>query len=196
MSHLEPHKNLPLDGERHLPDLILVATGSHAFLFPSWPFHYWDERGSYLKLEYLPGSIHSLLELPRWCSSKEFTCQCKRHRFDSWVEKIVCSRKWQPTLVFLPGKSHRQKSLVGYRVGHNWTCMHDNFSHLEKRVYVLYRFQCNHPCTLNNGPWIHNCRECLEVLSRWRARIWASIYRGFGYHTTVSAFFPSRSPED
>ena len=35
------------------------------------------------------------------------------------------SRKWQPTPVFLPGKSHRQTSLVGYgpcgrkRVGHN-----------------------------------------------------------------------------
>ena len=25
-----------------------------------------------------------------------------------------CRRKWQPTLVFLPGESHRQKSLVGY----------------------------------------------------------------------------------
>jgi len=24
------------------------------------------------------------------------------------------SRKWQPTLVFLPGKSHGQKNLVGY----------------------------------------------------------------------------------
>ena len=23
-------------------------------------------------------------------------------------------RKWQPTLVFLPGKFHRQRSLVGY----------------------------------------------------------------------------------
>ena len=24
------------------------------------------------------------------------------------------NRKWQPTPVFLPGKSHRQRSLVGY----------------------------------------------------------------------------------
>ena len=38
---------------------------------------------------------------------------------DPWV------RKWQPTPVFLPGKSHEQRSLVGYsswnhkRVGHN-----------------------------------------------------------------------------
>ena len=31
----------------------------------------------------------------------------------SWVGKIPCRRKWQPTPVFLPGKSHGQRSLVG-----------------------------------------------------------------------------------
>ena len=30
------------------------------------------------------------------------------------VGKIPWRRKWQPTPVFLPGKSHEQKSLVGY----------------------------------------------------------------------------------
>ena len=29
--------------------------------------------------------------------------------------KIPWSRKWQPTPVFLPGKSHAQRSLAGYR---------------------------------------------------------------------------------
>ena len=28
--------------------------------------------------------------------------------------KILWSRKWQPAPVFLPGKSHGQRSLVGY----------------------------------------------------------------------------------
>ena len=43
----------------------------------------------------------------------------------SWVRKIPWSRKWQPTQVFLPGKFHEQRSLVGYspcehkRVGHD-----------------------------------------------------------------------------
>ena len=43
----------------------------------------------------------------------------------SWVEKIPWRRKWQPTSVFLPGKSHGQRSLAGYspwslkRVWHN-----------------------------------------------------------------------------
>ena len=43
-------------------------------------------------------------------SSKEYSCQCRRHRthgFDPWVGKIPWRRKWQPTPVFLPGKFHR-----------------------------------------------------------------------------------------
>ena len=58
----------------------------------------------------------SKLRLPRWCSGKEPTCQCRRcrrRRFDPWVRKIPWRRKWQPTPVFLPGKSHGQRSLVG-----------------------------------------------------------------------------------
>ena len=34
--------------------------------------------------------------------------------FNPWIGKICWRRKWQPTPVFLPGKSHGQKSLVGY----------------------------------------------------------------------------------
>ena len=30
-------------------------------------------------------------------------------------------RKWQPTPVFLPGESHGWRSLVGCRVGHDWS---------------------------------------------------------------------------
>ena len=54
--------------------------------------------------------------LPRWCSGKEFTCQCRRHKrhgFDPWEGKIPWRRTWQPTPVFLSGKSQRQRSLVG-----------------------------------------------------------------------------------
>ena len=41
----------------------------------------------------------------------------RRHRrpeFEPWVGKIPRRRAWQPTLVFLPGKSQGQWSLVGY----------------------------------------------------------------------------------
>ena len=33
---------------------------------------------------------------------------------ETWVEKILWRRKWQPTPVFLPGKFHGERSLVGY----------------------------------------------------------------------------------
>ena len=45
---------------------------------------------------------------------KESTCRCRRLRFDPWAGKIPWRRKWQPTPVFLPGKSHGQRILVGY----------------------------------------------------------------------------------
>ena len=37
-----------------------------------------------------------------------------RPGFNHWVRKIPWRRKWQPTPVLLPGKSHGWRSLVGY----------------------------------------------------------------------------------
>ena len=50
--------------------------------------------------------------LPWWLNGKESTCQWRR--FDPWVGKILWRKKRQPTPVFLPGKFHGQRSLVGY----------------------------------------------------------------------------------
>ena len=48
-------------------------------------------------------------------------CQCRGCGLDSWVRKIPWRRKWQPTPVFLPGKSHGQKEPWSLkRIGHNW----------------------------------------------------------------------------
>ena len=47
-------------------------------------------------------------------SGKEFPCQCRRHWFDPWDRKIPWRRKWWPIPVFLPGRFHGQRSLVGY----------------------------------------------------------------------------------
>ena len=51
--------------------------------------------------------------------------QCGRPGFSPWIGKISWRRRWQPTPVFLPGKFHRWRSLVGYspwgcRVRHDW----------------------------------------------------------------------------
>ena len=57
-------------------------------------------------------SAHSKGRPPWWFSGKESSCQCRRPKFDPWARKIP-RRKWQPTPVFLPGKSHGQRSLAG-----------------------------------------------------------------------------------
>ena len=54
--------------------------------------------------------------LPRWLSSKESTCKCRRCkslRFNPWIRKIPWRRKWQPTPVLLPRKPHGQRNLAG-----------------------------------------------------------------------------------
>ena len=59
--------------------------------------------------------------LPWWFSGKESACQFRRHRFDPWMWKIPWKREWPPTPVFLPGKSHGQRSLAGYSPwSHKW----------------------------------------------------------------------------
>uniref|UniRef100_A0A452F3B8 T-complex 11 n=2 Tax=Capra hircus TaxID=9925 RepID=A0A452F3B8_CAPHI len=75
---------------------------------------------------------------------KESSCLCRRCG-NPWVRKIPWRRKWQPTPVFLPGKSHRQRSMAGYSPrGHKSQTllegriretMHDAFwEHLKERL--------------------------------------------------------------
>ena len=59
-------------------------------------------------------TLSNILGLPWWLGGKESICQCRRRRFNPWVEKTPWRRKWQPASVFLPGKSHGQRSLTGY----------------------------------------------------------------------------------
>ena len=49
---------------------------------------------------------------------------------DPWVRKVLWRRKWQPTSVFLPGKSHEQRSLEGYSL---WGC---NESGMTKHIHT------------------------------------------------------------
>ena len=62
-----------------------------------------------------------------WLSGKKVYQASRRSGSDSWVRKVLWSRKWQPTSVFLAGQSHEQRKLVGYspwghkRVRHDLT---------------------------------------------------------------------------
>ena len=55
----------------------------------------------------------------------------KGPRFHPWVRKIHWRRKWQPTPVFLPGKTHGQRSLAGYSP---WGCKE---AHTTERLHSL-----------------------------------------------------------
>ena len=54
--------------------------------------------------------------LPRWISSKESTCKAGDAGDASWIlgREDPWRRKWIPTPIFLRGKSHGQRILVGY----------------------------------------------------------------------------------
>ena len=55
---------------------------------------------------------------------------CRRPRFNPWVGKIPWRREWLPTPVFLPGESHVQRSLLGYRP---WTLKESDTTEEEKK---------------------------------------------------------------
>ena len=60
------------------------------------------------------GRVGERYRLPWWLSSKESASQSRSRGLDPWVGKTPWRMKWQPTPVFLPGKSHGQRSLVDY----------------------------------------------------------------------------------
>ena len=67
-----------------------------------------------------PGSVRLLRcppGFPGHASGKEPACQRRGHKrcgFHPWVRKIPWRRAWEATPVFLPGESHRKRSLAGY----------------------------------------------------------------------------------
>ena len=78
------------------------------------------------------------LELPCWLSGKGSTCQCRRCGFDSWIGKIPCRRKWQPSPVFLPGKFGGEWSLVGYSPWSHKRVRHDLATKEQQKITVQF----------------------------------------------------------
>ena len=91
-------------------------------------------------------NIQTFLGFPRCQSGKEPTYKCRRQKrsgFGSWVRKIPWSRKWQPSPVFLSGKSNGQRNLVGYspsghRFGHDWSNTHTQKPSCTKLTWVAH----------------------------------------------------------
>ena len=63
---------------------------------------------------------------PGGSDGKESACNVRR--FNPWVGKIPWRREWLPTLVFLLGEPHGQRSLAGWATGHG--VMLDTTEHL------------------------------------------------------------------
>ena len=54
-----------------------------------------------------------------WVKNLPAMQEAQEMQFNPWVGKIPWRRKWQPTPVFLPEKSHGQRRLAGYSP---WDC--------------------------------------------------------------------------
>ena len=72
---------------------------------------------------------HSLIRASLVAQMVKNLPECWRLEFDPWVGKIPWRRERLPTPVFLPGESHRQRSMVGYRVRHDWLTKTNTQSH-------------------------------------------------------------------
>ena len=75
---------IPLQGSSYFPGQGSLALNYN--IIKNW----W-----HIKLGFPSDSVVKRIHLPS-----------RRHAFDPWVGKIPWRRKWQPTPVFLPGKSH------------------------------------------------------------------------------------------
>ena len=98
--------------------------------------------------------------LPRWCSDKEWTCQCKRcrqYRFSPWMGKIPFGEgNGNPLQYSCLEKSHGQRSLADYSPwGHFMTPWMDCICHYLPHTWDMCQvwFQ---KMTKNPGIFCHN----------------------------------------
>ena len=95
--------------------------------------------------------------------------QCMRPGFDPWVGKILWRKKWQPTPVLLPRKSHKQRSLVGYSPwGHKESDMTEQLhSILNIMVNVFLKHKSRHKSSINPDKFKNTCEPTGQILRYW-----------------------------
>ena len=98
-------------------------------------------------------------ECPSDLDGKEPACNAGDPGLDPWVRKIPWRREWQPSPVFLPGKSNEWKSLAGPNL---WDCkesdMTEQLTHSLKAecIYLPQRYAATkgrarvHPCSIDS----------------------------------------------
>ena len=86
--------------------------------------------------------------------------QCRRWEFDLLVGKIPWRRKWQPTLVFLSGEFHQQRTLAGYSL---WSCKELDTSEQLTLFTSLFSIRVSHNHRLQNITYTHTHSPALTL---------------------------------
>ena len=81
---------------------ISYACGLDELILSKWPYYLKQSTGLMKSLSKYPGLPQNGLVVKNLPAIQE----TKRGRFNPWVGKIPWRRKWQPTPLFLLGKSH------------------------------------------------------------------------------------------
>ena len=114
-------------------------------------YNFWNSnsRGFSATQDGFPQAI-ALYRLPYWLSGKESACSAENSGSVPGLGGSPGEGYEQPTLVFLPGKSHGQRSLVGYnpwgrkRVRRDWATKHNSSIRLHSFHGALTALtQCN-----------------------------------------------------
>ena len=119
---------------------------------------------------------------PGGASGKEPVCQCsrcKRPGFDPWVGKFPWRRKWQPIPVFLPGKSHGQRSLAKEFDMSEHACTHTHFfSHFQHSLVLFLRHYNNVIilCILILQEMTGH-RMLVNILSKWSTSVFSTSWQ-------------------
>ena len=89
------------------------------------------------------------------------TVKCLSTMWETWVrslgQEVPWRRKWQPTPVLLPRKSHRRRSLVSMgsqRVGHDWAT---------SLSFFLFSFYRGFPGSSANKEYVCNARDPCSI---------------------------------
>ena len=106
----------------------------HSYIYPPL----WIDQGDFRK-NYTYTYIY-ICGLPLWLRQERVHLQCKRHMFSPRVGKIPWRREWPPNPVFLPGKSHGQRSLGGYSP---WRCKELDTTEQLTLSFHMCAFRCD-----------------------------------------------------
>ena len=80
--------------------------------------------------------------------------ETQRREINPWVRKIPWSREWKPTPVFLPEKSHGQRSLAG---SSPWSCKESEMTeHTHTHIFYLYIYSSVHSSSFGNISWVYS----------------------------------------